>query len=319
MTGSLVISLDFELYWGVHDKRAVASYEPNLSGTREAVARTLELFESRQIAATWATVGALFAKDREHALAASPTTRTSYTDGGLSPWHLIDEYAVDPVHLFAPEWVSRIAETPLQEVATHTFSHTYFLEDGCDKAAKRADLAAAHAVARAMNVQLQSIVFPRNQYDADTLEVCADAGLECYRGNPESMLYRPRPDSQQTLPIRALRLIDSYIPLTRMSPETTRAGRLVNVPATRFLRPYSKRLASLERLRIDRLITEMTANIRRGEMFHLWWHPHNFGQNTDENLQALDRIIDAFVQLRETQGAASRTMIEEARARTLNG
>src|SRR5262245_13071649 len=58
--GALVISLDFELHWGVRDKRPVdGSYRENLLGAREAIPRMLDLFEEFGIAATWATVGFL--------------------------------------------------------------------------------------------------------------------------------------------------------------------------------------------------------------------------------------------------------------------
>jgi hypothetical protein len=39
LQGALVISLDFELHWGVRDKRSVASYRENLLGARRAVRR----------------------------------------------------------------------------------------------------------------------------------------------------------------------------------------------------------------------------------------------------------------------------------------
>ena len=35
--GALVISLDFELLWGVRDKRTIADYGPNILGVRKAV------------------------------------------------------------------------------------------------------------------------------------------------------------------------------------------------------------------------------------------------------------------------------------------
>ena len=61
--GALVISLDFELHWGVRDKRPVdGPYRENLLGAREAIPQMLDLFEEFGVAATWATVGFLFRK-----------------------------------------------------------------------------------------------------------------------------------------------------------------------------------------------------------------------------------------------------------------
>ena len=74
--GALVISLDFELHWGVRDKCAPdGSYRENLLGARKAVPAMLDLFEEFDIAATWATVGFLFAESRQEREAFSPNAR----------------------------------------------------------------------------------------------------------------------------------------------------------------------------------------------------------------------------------------------------
>jgi len=63
--GALVISLDFELHWGMRDKCAPdGPYRENLLGARKAIPWILDLFEEFDVAATWATVGFLFAKPR---------------------------------------------------------------------------------------------------------------------------------------------------------------------------------------------------------------------------------------------------------------
>ena len=76
--GAFVISLDFELMWGVCDKRTIADYGPNILGVRRVVPALLDLFAERNIACTWATVGLLFFATNEVMLAAltvrKPTT-----------------------------------------------------------------------------------------------------------------------------------------------------------------------------------------------------------------------------------------------------
>jgi hypothetical protein len=64
--GALVVSLDFELLWGVRDRYPAdgGAYRRNLLGVRQAVPRMLALFEEFDVAGTWATVGALFARSR---------------------------------------------------------------------------------------------------------------------------------------------------------------------------------------------------------------------------------------------------------------
>ena len=60
--GVFVVSLDFELYWGVRDKLNIEQYGDNLLGVRKAIPEILRVFENSNIHATWATVGFLFFK-----------------------------------------------------------------------------------------------------------------------------------------------------------------------------------------------------------------------------------------------------------------
>jgi peptidoglycan/xylan/chitin deacetylase (PgdA/CDA1 family) len=315
--GSFVISLDFELHWGVRDKRSVDAYRENLLGARAAIPRLLESFASHGIHATWATVGMLFAADREELTRFVPTRRPRYRDPGLDPYRGLEalgrDEAEDPFH-FAASLVERIAATPGQEVATHTFSHYYCLEEGANSESFRADLDAAIAIAIRRGVSLGSLVFPRNQYDDDALMIAAERGLKAFRGARPDWMYRPTPGSEQTLLRRAPRLLDAYLPLSRsgrVRPRVTRSG-LVDVPGTRFLRPWSRRLASLEPLRVARVLREMTAAARSGGLCHLWWHPHNFGRDLEENMAVLETVLRHFRELERRYGMVSQTMAEAA-------
>ena len=61
---ALLISLDFELYWGVCDLYSVEEWRPQIAQVRTALARILDLFDRYQVHATWATVGFLFFRNR---------------------------------------------------------------------------------------------------------------------------------------------------------------------------------------------------------------------------------------------------------------
>lgn len=80
MTASptFVISLDFELMWGVRDHESIGSYGAHVLGVREAVRRLLDLFEKKGIRATWATVGFVFCRSKEELVASAPALRPSY-------------------------------------------------------------------------------------------------------------------------------------------------------------------------------------------------------------------------------------------------
>ena len=56
---------------------------------------------------------------------------------------------------------------------------------------------------------------------------------------------------------------------------------------------------------IDSKIIQAAKN---GEIYHLWWHPHNFGIDTEGALKTLKAIVEVFVHCREVYGMESLTM-----------
>jgi len=207
--GALVISLDFELWWGVRDNRTVADYGANILGVRQVVPALLDLFAERNIACTWATVGLLFFGTNAAMRAALPARKPRYTDARLCSYNYLDEVGADEErdpYYYGLSLIKRILDHPAQEIGTHTFSHFYCLEEGGDVEAFRADLEAARAAAARLGIKLASIVFPRNQVDPAHLSVCREFGLRAFRGNERVWFHRARRGSEQTLPVRASRL-----------------------------------------------------------------------------------------------------------------
>ena len=315
---ALIISLDFELHWGVSERVDGVShpYTPRLHGAREVVPRLLELFERREIHATWATVGKLFANGAKDLDAFKPLVRPQYERQSVDTYRipLGSSEASDPLH-YAPSLIRKIRETKGQELACHTFCHYFCDEPGQSAQEFEADLKAAQSIASRDGVKLRSLVFPRNQVIPDYLAALPAAGLDTYRGNPPGAMYHlPEPGIQRQA-IRAVRLLDSFIAVTghhTIPWSRIAAERPFNVCASHFIRPYSQKLRFLESLRRRRVINGLKAAARRGEVFHIWWHPHNFGANLEENLQALEAILDVFDNLRERHGMQSLTMAEAA-------
>ncbi len=191
--GAFVISLDFELLWGVRDSRTIADYGANILGVRQAIPALLDLFAERNIACTWATVGLLFFATNTTMLAALPTRKPRYTNARISSYHYLDEVGPDEErdpYYYGLSLIKRILDHPAQEIGTHTFSHFYCLEEGGDVEAFRADLEAARAAAARLGVKLASIVFPRNQVDPPHLSVCREFGLRAFRGNERVWFHR---------------------------------------------------------------------------------------------------------------------------------
>jgi peptidoglycan/xylan/chitin deacetylase (PgdA/CDA1 family) len=317
--GQFVISLDFELHWGVRDHTSVDAYRENLLGVRTVIPALLARFRQREIHATWATVGILFARSRDEALTHAPATRPSYADSRLDAYAELAAAGAteeeDPFH-FAGSLTEQIASTPHQELATHTFSHFYCLENGPTIEAFEADLKSAKAIGSRLGEVTRSIVFPRNQYDRAHLDALHRAGTIAFRGNPQASFWQPAAAADETLSRRALRFVDSYgtTGRTQVAKVARHPSGLVDVPATRFLRPWTPALSRLEPLKLMRIRNEMRQAAASGGLFHLWWHPHNFGRHPVQNLASLDRVLDVFDELRGSCGMQSQTMAEAAQA-----
>ena len=66
MDSKFVISLDFELFWGLIDNSNFYDYKQNIEGVWSAIPEILKLFKNYNISATWATVGMLMCKNHSH-------------------------------------------------------------------------------------------------------------------------------------------------------------------------------------------------------------------------------------------------------------
>jgi peptidoglycan/xylan/chitin deacetylase (PgdA/CDA1 family) len=311
--GTIVMSLDFELHWGMRD-RAPATREvaENLFASRAMVEKIANLFIQRKMRATWATVGMLFASSGNEVERFRPSLRPAYLRPELDPYAepigVTEEE--DPLHLAGSlvDWLSR---APGQEVASHTFSHYYCLEHGQDAAMFRADLDAAHALAESRNIRLKSLVLPRNQWRTDLADVVLDSGFECYRGPQPGWATRSRRDGEGGSLVRAARLAETYAgrPLCTFDWQCImEPSGLCNVPASAFLRPFSPSTRVLEPLRWARLLAGLRDAARRGRIMHVWWHPHNFVAHPDANLAFLSRLFDEVDRLRRSDGLCSSTM-----------
>lgn len=313
-TSVFTISLDFELYWGVRDAVPLERYRENLEGVHRVVPEMLKIFAENEIHATWATVGFLFFEDAADLKRHLPDRKPGYRNTSLSPYPYLEsaDY-LTPVHHFAPGLIDLVRRTPGQEIGTHTFCHYYCLEAGQTVDDFEADLIAALAVARRHGDTIRSLVFPRNQSNPDYLNVAAKHGIRCVRGNESNWIYEAS-DAKGQHPVRRIfRLADAYLNLTgHHTHEITPAGSSLpcDFPASRFLRPYSKRLAWADGLRLRRITRAMTSAAQHGRMFHLWWHPHNFGIHQERNLAFLGRIIDHYNHLKSRHGMISLNMGE---------
>ena len=304
-----VISLDFELFWGVAAAQNVAGYAANVRGEWQAVPGLLALFRRYGIRATWATVGMAMCRNYREWRDIRPAILPGYRRQAISPYgmdKLVREY---PELFFARPLVEQILATSGQELASHTYSHFYCNEAGATPAQFAADMACASAIAAEVGTQCPSLVLPRNQIVEEFLAVLPDAGIRVYRGNADHWLYRQGDAVPGGIAGRAARFADGCLPLSgNCARQTERHGDLVNVPASLFLYPWSARHAALAPARLSRLKHAMTAAARTDGIFHLWWHPHNFGVNTEKNLAQLELLLQHYRILSEKYGIQSSCM-----------
>jgi len=310
--GALVISLDFELHWGVRDIRPLDSGErARLLSARRLVPQILDLFEEFSIDATWATVGLLFARSKEEAEAFIPKKRPQYHEERLNPYieKLGSGEADDPFH-FAPSLIAQIASRRGQEIACHSFSHYYGMEQGQTVEDFEADLMSAIAIAENSGYNMRSFVFPRNEVNREYLPALQRAGISSYRSTESASIKQGHAFAEQRRPHRRLgRLLDSYVDIcgaqTAPWPEQMVPA---SIAASRYLRPYSPVFGPFRKLLHQRINLAMKHAAERGEIFHLWWHPEDFAHYGDENLQFLRSVLKSFSDYRARFGMTSLSM-----------
>ncbi len=315
--GAFVISLDFELHWGIFDVKSIEDYKINLENTRKAIDRILELSNQYNIRLTFSTVGFLFAENKAELLQFTPNIKPTYINKKLNPYSLIATIGNNeleaPYH-FAKKEIKKLAENSNHEIGTHTFSHYYCTAEGQTLEQFNSDLSSAVKIAEAMGIKIRSIVFPRNQVKDEYLEACVKNGITSYRGTEKTGIYQPRKSMPRILE-KGFRLADSYLNIfghhtysMDMFKDYTLNNSCINIPSSRFLRPYSKNLKLLETLKIIRIKKAMTFAAKNNHLFHLWWHPHNFGANMEENFKNLETIFKHYGKLEKQYSFISHTM-----------
>ena len=311
---SLIVSLDFELFWGMQDRCPLSEYEANVLGGRKAIPQMLELFKKHGIHATWATVGFQFAENYAELKAYFPKQKPTYENAAFSPYRCFESIGTDEDTapcFYASSLIEKIAAVPGQEIGSHTFSHYYCREAGQTNEQFRADMEAAKAIAAAKGYDLKSVILPRNQCEPEYTKVLTDLGFTTYRDEENDWIH----EKVKIRPLmRILRLADVYLPLTGQGGyEPQIEDGIVNLVGSRMYKPYFKPLAFMEGLKVRRIKKQMLHAAKNGLTFQLWWHPHNVGVRTELHMQQLEEIFRYYEELKQKYGMRSQNMGEAAR------
>ena len=309
--GIFTISLDFELFWGVRDHRTLESYGENIRNVHKVVPGLLQLFSKYNVHCTWATVGFLFFNEKKEMMSYLPAELPVYQKKEYDPYAYIEQNELEKIYHFVPELIGQIKETPGQEIGTHTFSHFYTLEKNTTIGQFKNDLRSAITIAKEKGIEIKSIVFPRNQYSDEHITACFDEGIKIYRGNELSGAYKPISRENENIFRKGIRFADTYINITGHHCHVIPvANKIINVPASRFLRPYNPKFKIFDGLKLGRIKQGIKFAAKQGLVYQLWWHPHNFGKYMDENFKFLEQVLEFYYQLNQEGKIESQNLLE---------
>lgn len=294
-TGIFTLSFDVELIWGTYYSLGKGSEreEERFEKVRPIFSKILELLKEAGIPATWAFVGHLFLDHckKVDGVAHPEVVRPDYR------WFPRDWFDFDPCSDIDrnPAWYGKdlvemvLAADERHDVGGHSFSHIFFGDPDCSAEAAASDLARSVEAASTLGLDLVSFVYPQKK--VGHLEALANAGFRIFRGEDARWYY-----SKDWVPAsvrRVCHLADQFSgwPPPVVLPRRAKGGlwelpgSLPILPAfgIRKYMPMSVRSAKAKR-GIDRAVREK-------RVYHLWSHPWNFIEKTEEMLHAFEEIV----------------------------
>jgi len=304
-TGVFLLSLDFEALWGAIgglNKNEFNSFYNHVKDDEKIVNTLLEVFAEYNIHATWATVGAMLCNNKEEALQ-YVRNDIYYPKWDISIKQFISNIQ-EPSLFFMPNLVRTVASVQGQEIGSHTFSHYYGNELGVSDDLLKQEIESSKLIFSKEGYSIKSLIMPRNQVENLNTDILTQNGIIAVRGRNHS----PKRGALG----RVINFLDSYLPIfqcTYALPVCPGMG-IVDLKASLFFRSFFKKLRVLEGLKLWRIKTAMTQAAKKGECFHLWFHPHNLGNNLEYNITTLKKIFKHYHNLSIKYGLQSLTMAE---------
>lgn len=306
-TGTVVLSLDAELAWGLHDLYPLSTAEQRrVSLARTAWSRLVDLFDEYSIPATWAIVGSILVEDDEYQV------EHPLSDQWFSTYR--DDVTERPKQWHGTDLVDAVVDAKVDhELGSHSFSHVVF-PDATPEVAE-AECRLARTVGERYDLEFTSFVFPRNEIGHR--EVLSETGFDCYRGQ--------RPYMLPAIPgLRGGAALAGGLTKTGGAPTVTpRIDEygLVEIPASLFIGTSLGALGSaITALTEDPTVRLATLGIdeaaRTGGLFHMWLHPNDITE--EDRVRRIDAILSYLATREEAGDIQIKTMGEVAR-RVLQG
>lgn len=268
--GVFCFSLDVELLWGKRD----LDYEnliPSVKKEREIIGKLLELCKNYRISFTWAVVGKLF-QNNANLL-----------------WSGVDI-------------INNIKKTGLQEIASHSLSHSAFGDSSYTKEIAQREIKQCLELAKKMNIKLKSFVFPKNSIGH--LDILKGNGFIAFRGKQSNILPEENPLH------RTVKALDLFTPFSPpVFDQYMRDQGIVNIPASlHFLSNRGIRKFIPKGVRLEKAKKGIDKAIRERKIFHLWTHPLDIVDQNGELFDELKQIIEYVVEKRDRKLLNIKTM-----------
>jgi len=293
MSGLFILSLDTEIAWGTYGARKLSRTSHCFNVYRDLFPRLIALLDQYEVPATFAVVGHLFLEScnghdeipQPHYrwMPAPDSYRDPRSDVTRAPWY------------YGPDMIARIRAARMPHaVGTHTFTHVIAADPAVTSEMWDAQLQMCARIHARCGLPMRSLVYPQDK--VAYVDRLPDYGIVAFRG-VERRWYRSLPRRLQ----KAFHVLDralGWTPAT-YNPSDLRVGeRLVDLPASQFLMAYDgfrRYIPTSARVRQARKGLERAA--RRGEIFHLWFHPFNLG-TSEKMFDALEQILRRVAEMR---------------------
>ena len=308
--GTFVLSLDTELAWGSFDLGIQERERELFYNTRSCIWRLLGLLEKYQISATFALVGHLMLDEcsTEDGIKHKGLVRPSFS------WYQKDWFSEDSATNISedPIWYGRdildkiLTAEPKHEIASHSFSHIIFGDPGCSTECARADILESIKTARDLGVYLSSFVFPRNSEGHKG--ILKKYGFKVYRGGGNEWYNSIKSRRLR----RACHILDELLCISpkTSSPYIDEHG-LINTLGNML---YLSRLGVRRFIPISNRILKAKKGIcraiKKGEVFHMWFHPFNLASDPEGLLYGLEEIF-VYVREKMDRGLLNNCTMEE--------
>lgn len=242
----------------------------------------LQLFRQHDLKATFAFVAAFTMTKEERARFEDRFVDIDYRGRNWLRHYRADRARGDADSWFCPE-AFEMAREHGHEIASHGFCHVPFDDTAMPREYLANEVASAVAVAQAKGLKLETFIYPRNLVAHQT--VLRDFGFKGYRaslgGSRRSRFLR-----EFNLFERAQQHGEEVDGMIRIPPGyffNWRKGLRAGVPGT---------------VMVARWKSVLNTAVERGEVAHLWFHPHNL-LSGPKTIETLDEVITVASRLRD--------------------